>query len=101
MIGLILKILLAVAVLYISLTLLSAVLIAWAGSQVVESVEAAIPSDRERDSWSSSKSNPPPILSVAKAVRLRMPTTYPFRRVEHAWPPFQGVRVELGGDRDV
>jgi hypothetical protein len=39
-------------------------------------------------------------VSVAKLREFLMPTTYPFRRVEDAWPPFEGVRVELGsGER--
>ncbi len=101
MIELILMALLALVVIFIVVPILMIVLTAVLGVFVVTEVSDSIPDiERSNPRNSSSKSNPPPILSVAKAVRLRMPTTYPFRRVDHAWPPFQGIRVELGGDRD-
>lgn len=34
--------------------------------------------------------------SPLKQANLRLPTTYPFERRAQAWPPFLGVRKELG-----
>lgn len=34
--------------------------------------------------------------SPLRLTLLQMPTTYPFKRDEQAWPPFTGVRKELG-----
>lgn len=40
--------------------------------------------------------NPPPVLSPIRESTLRMPLAYPFQRHRDHWPPFEGVRVELG-----
>jgi hypothetical protein len=47
---------------------------------------------------SSRSGNPPPILAPLKKSELEMPTDPPRRLPRSAapWPPFTGVRVELG-----
>lgn len=44
--------------------------------------------------------NPPPVLAPLKKSELEMPTEPPARAHRNVapWPPFTGVRVELGGD---
>lgn len=41
--------------------------------------------------------NPPPEVSIHDEMMLRWPTRQEARQTR-AWPPFEGVRVELGGD---
>lgn len=49
-------------------------------------------------SASSRSGNPPPVLAPLKKSELEMPTDPPRRlpRAAAPWPPFTGVRVELG-----
>lgn len=61
----------------------------------------ALEDSLERNRRRGGGPNPPPELSALKKADLGMPTEYPRRRQHRPapWPPFHGVRVELGGDR--
>jgi len=52
-------------------------------------------------STATSGRNPPPVLAPLKKSELEMPTQVPSRLPRNVapWPPFTGVRVELGGDQ--
>lgn len=52
-------------------------------------------------SSSVSSGNPPPVVSPLQESQLEYPTDVPERieRQTAPWPPFTGVRVELGGDQ--
>lgn len=66
-------------------------------AEVAKNIEEA--TENVLSSLRRTRAGPPP-LSPAKAAQLAMPTEYPDRRVVRPtpWPPFTGVRVELGGD---
>lgn len=66
-------------------------------AEVTENIEEA--TERVTKRLGRTRPGPPP-LPPSKAAELSMPTEYPERREFRPapWPPFTGVRVELGGD---
>lgn len=59
-----------------------------AGEKVAEEI---------RESTTSSERDWPPVTPIEMQNRY-LPTAYSFERSSRTWPPFEGHRVELGGD---
>lgn len=73
-------------------TLIVAGFTALVGMGITELTDAVFSSTKTRSG------NPPPVLAPLKKSELEMPTKPPQRLPRNAapWPPFTGVRVELG-----
>lgn len=76
-------------------TAVALVLGSWLGSEIVTEIEEAV-EDVEKGLRGGSP-GPPPVPPI-KQSQLEMDGLSPPPEVSAPWPPFTGVRVELGGD---
>ncbi|WP_251342413.1 hypothetical protein [Haloplanus halophilus] len=67
-----------------------------AASATVQGVGSDVTTTDERAHSPQYSTNPPPAISAIEKMNRRLPRQSPVTRCVVPWPPFEGVRVDLG-----